>query len=75
MPVKYGSYRTATDKSKIKFASSEDQMAFNTSQVLAAAGDTNSSVNLRFENPGTGKNLKTYMNESGPGDNGPVGME
>lgn len=58
MPSKFGDYTTATDKSQLKYASSEGEMDFNTSQVLAAAGSTNESVNLKLENPNENPNIK-----------------
>lgn len=75
MPVKYGNYKTAVDRSQLRIASSEGEMEYNTSQVLASGGVVNKSLGLRFENPGTGKELNFIMNESGPGDPGTVGME
>lgn len=75
MPVKYGNYKTALDRSQLRMVSSEGEMEYNTSQVLGAAGSVNKTLGLRFENPGSGKNLDFIMNESGPGDSGTVGME
>ena len=75
MPVKYGNYKTAMDRSQLRMASSEGEMEYNTRQVLGSGGVVNKTMGLRFENPGSGKNLSFIMNESGPGDNGPVGME
>lgn len=75
MPVKYGNYRTATDRSKLKMASSESEMDFNTTQVLSAAGEVNKSVGIRFENPGSGPNLKLYMNDGNVAATGQIGLE
>lgn len=68
MPVKYGNYKTAVDRSKLRMASSEGEMDYNTRQVLNAAGVVNKSFRLDLENPGTGPELKWRQNESGPGD-------
>lgn len=74
MPVKYGNYKTAMDRSQLRMASSEGEMMYNTNQVLASGGVVNKSMGIRIENPGSGPELTFIMNESGPGDTGPIGM-
>ena len=73
MPVKYGNYKTAMDRSKMIPGSSEGEMDYNTRQVLASGGVVNKSMSMRLENPGTGKEWDWIQNESGggPGDKGP----
>lgn len=63
------------DRSKLRMASSEGEMDYNTRQVLASGGAVNKSMSLRIENPGSGPELNWRQNESGPGDTGNVGME
>lgn len=74
MPVKYKNYKSAEDRSAIRMTSSEGEMEYNTSQVLASGGVVNKSMSLRIENPGSGPELKWLGNDSGPGGT-PIGLE
>jgi hypothetical protein len=74
MPAKYKDYRTAMDRSQMIPGSSEGEMDYNHSQVLASGGAINKSMALKLKNPGSGPELTWIMNESGPGDTGPIGL-